>query len=128
MVLQNGNRKLKYDQKNIQLDFVTLGLFNANENEYKYRLKGFETNWQTTHNLTEIKYFPEPGKNEFEISCTPPFSPGKVYFKTFSIIIAPPWWHTWWFMLAMIIIFAGLIMLFCSTNFTTQASEKIKGI
>lgn len=125
-VFQNNIMKLKYDQKHIQFDFVALGLFNANEYEYKYRLKGFEANWQTTHNPTEIKYFLEPGNYEFEISCSPPFSSGNVFYKTFNLIISPPWWQTWWFKLIMLVAFAGFIILFVQQILKRKYQKKLR--
>lgn len=89
---------LAYNQNRIQLDLSALGLLNNNEYLYKYRLKEFESAWQTTRQPVGIKYILAPGEYTFEISCTPVLSTSDaVAVKRITIIISKPWWQTWWF-------------------------------
>ena len=109
-----GNRKddsikLNYSQNHIQFDIAALGLLNTNEYVYKYRLLGFENNWQTTHEPVGIKYVLEPKTYVFEISCSPVFSLKSAFTKSIVIIISPPVWQTWWF--KILIVLAGIIII-----------------
>jgi signal transduction histidine kinase/ligand-binding sensor domain-containing protein len=102
--------ELKHWQNHIQIDFAALGLLNANEYEYKYRLTGFEENWQTTHQPTGIKYILEPGKYVLEISCRPVLSSGSIFIKKIVVIIHSPWWKTWWFKALLILFGVGIVI------------------
>jgi signal transduction histidine kinase len=108
-VWNNDSIVLNYSQNHIQFNFAALGLLNTNEYEYKYRLKGFEETWQTTHEPIGIKYVLSPGKYFLEIICHPIFSTNNNSKKTITIIIAPPWWQTWWFLSLMSIVLIAII-------------------
>lgn len=108
-VLHNNKMVLQYNQNHIQFDFAAFGLFNATEYTYKYRLVGFEQNWQTTKQPTEIRYFLKPGNYEFEISCSPVFSTGSIFYKRFTLIILPPWWDTWWIQSLVILLLVAAV-------------------
>ncbi|MEP6948669.1 MAG: ATP-binding protein [Ginsengibacter sp.] len=104
--------ELKYFQNHIQMDFAALGLLNINEYEYTYRLKGFENNWQTTHQPTGIKYILEPGGYVFELRCRPILSSGSIFFKKIVVIVHSPWWQTWWFKTLWVVLVVGIVVYF----------------
>jgi signal transduction histidine kinase/ligand-binding sensor domain-containing protein len=124
-IWRNDSIILKYNQNYLQFDVAALGLLNTDEYEYKYRLKGFEEDWQTTHEATGIKYVLQPGNYLFEISCTPIFSANKIFKKTIVIIISPPWWQTWWFRILMIAVFIALIVSVVRQYLTRQYRKKL---
>ncbi len=103
--------KLKHSQNHIQFDFAATGLLNTNEYVYRYRLKDFEKNWQTTHEPTGIKYILEPGYYSFEITCSPVFSSESIFKRTIEIIVEPPFWQTWWFKILITVIAITIIVL-----------------
>lgn len=100
---------LNHNQNNLRIDLAALGLLNANEYIYKYRLIGFEKTWQTTYQPLGINYTLVPGTYILEISCSPILSEEKSFYKKFVIIISPPWWQTWWFRITAVIFTIGLI-------------------
>ncbi|MFI5135407.1 MAG: triple tyrosine motif-containing protein, partial [Chitinophagales bacterium] len=108
-VWRNDSIILHYDQNHLQFNFAALGFLNADEYIYKYRLKGFEENWQTTHQPNGIKYVLPPGNYTLELSCSPIFSSSSVFKKNIAIIVSPPWWQTWWFRISVIILSIGII-------------------
>jgi signal transduction histidine kinase/ligand-binding sensor domain-containing protein len=103
--------RLKYPLNHLQIDYAALGLLNTNEYNYKYRLLGYEKEWQTTHQPTGIKYILEPGTYELQISCRPILSFGGDFIKTITVIVYPPWWKTWWFNTLLAILGLGLVIL-----------------
>ncbi|MGI8950286.1 MAG: ligand-binding sensor domain-containing protein [Chitinophagaceae bacterium] len=127
-LLQKNSIQLNYSQNHIQLDFAAIGLLNTNEYEYKYRLTGFEENWQTTHQPAGIKYILEPGKYLFEISCSPVLSPNSVFAKNITIIISPPWWQTWWFKILMAVIFVAFIAFIVQQYLYRQYQKKLRAL
>ena len=108
---------LDYYQNYLHIDIAALGLLNANEYLYKYRLHGFENEWQTTYQPTGIKYVLEPGKYTFEVICSSILTSEKKFYKSFVIIIHPPWWQTWWFrILACLFAIAVLVSIIQQIN------------
>ena len=117
MVVQSSNLLkqdtvvLKYNQNRLQLDFAALGVFNNNDYEYDYRLRGFEESWQHTHQPTGIKYNLAPGTYTLEIVCRPMLSFKNSFTKNVTIVITPPFWKTWWFELAVVFAFTALLFV-----------------
>ncbi len=101
---------LNYNQNHIEFNFAATGLLNTNEYIYKYRLKNFEKNWQTTHEPTGIKYVLPPGNYMFEISCHPIYAPANNFTKSIFIIVSAPWWQSWWFNSLVILMAIALIV------------------
>lgn len=119
---------LKYNQNRLQFDFAALGLLNNNEYLYKYRLEGFEENWQTTHHPTEIKYNLTPGKYVLQIECSLAFSSNNPVKKNITIIIHAPWWQTWWFKMSVaIIVIAAISLLVVQYNYKRYI-QKIRAL
>jgi len=118
---------LKYPQNHIQLDLAAMGLFNADEYTYTYRLSNFENVWQTTHQPIGIKYTLSPGKYLLEVKCSPILSPDNISYKKLSIIVYPPWWQTWWFrfiaFLALIAITAFIVWQYNREKFAQKIKE-----
>ncbi|MBS1745237.1 MAG: hypothetical protein JST21_03590 [Bacteroidetes bacterium] len=108
---KNNIIKLNYKQNHILLSFAALGILNADEYEYIYRLTGFEKKWQTTHEPKDIKYVLQPGSYSFDITCSPVFSSKTIFKKTIEIIILPPWWETWWFKILVAALFIFIIVI-----------------
>ncbi len=106
---RNDSIFLNYNQNHIQIDLGALGLLNTNEYKYQYRLRTVDEAWQTTHQPTGIKYLLQPGKYVFDVRCSPVFSSGSVFSKSFIIIISPAWWQTIWFTALLVLLCVGII-------------------
>ena len=107
--IRNDSIFLNYNQNHIQLDVAALGLLNTDEYVYQYHLKNYDADWQTTRHPTGIRYVLPPGKYVFEIKCSPVFSPGSIFNKSFLIIVSPAWWQTAWF--KSLLVFIGISMI-----------------
>lgn len=125
---RNDSVILYYNQNHLEMDVAALGILNADEYEYQYRLKGFENNWQTTHHPTGIKYVLQPGIYSFEINCTPIFSSSIVFKKIITIIISPPWWQTWWFKIVVAVLGIGMIVLILQQYNRRKYQDKIRSM
>lgn len=100
---------LEYDQNHVVFDIAAFGMLNTNEYNYKYRVRGFETSWQSTRNPRGIRYTLSPGTYSLEIVCSPLHSTTFNVARSFIIIIRPPWWQSWWAIsLALIALVAGV--------------------
>ncbi len=105
--------RLPYDRNHILFDLAATGLRNTDEYMYRYRLAGFEKNWQTTTKPTEIRYTLQPGRYTLEVSCSPILFSKNTFQKQFTIIIDPPFWKTWWFI--ALSIFGGVLLVTASS-------------
>lgn len=128
IISKNNALELSYFQNHIQFDFAAIGLLNTNEYQYKYRLRGFEENWQSTHQPTGIKYILEPGKYLFEINYSPVLSQNSVFRKTIRIIISPPWWQKWWFKILIIGIIVGTIAFIVWQYFRRRYQKRLTAL
>ena len=81
----------------ISIDFAALHFAGDNNNQYQYKLEGFDKDWRdggntgnaTYTNLSQGKYtLYIRGSNLDNV-----WSDGK---KSIEIIVLPPWWRTWW--------------------------------
>lgn len=103
------NLVLPYNKNHLTFDFV--GIYHTSPDKVKYRFKldGFDDNWQplTTSNFVTYSNIPS-GDFTFLLSATTDL---KNWSKpvSFSFTVKPPFWFTWWFFL--------LSLLFVSTIF-----------
>ncbi len=115
---------LAYNQNHIQFDMAATGLLDPGEYLYKYRMKGFEESWQSTHQATGLRYTLQPGKYFLEVTCSPVLFSNSVFSKRLTIIISPPFWKTWWFIFASTLIAA--IFLFSISYYIIWQRYQIK--
>jgi signal transduction histidine kinase len=87
---------LEYDHNHLVFDIAAFGILSTNEYNYKYRVRGFETSWQSTRYPRGIRYTLSPGTYSLEIVCSPLHSTTFNVARYFTIVIRPPWWQRWW--------------------------------
>jgi signal transduction histidine kinase len=87
---------LEYDQNHLAFDIAAFGMLSTNEYNYKYRVRGFETSWQSTRYPRGIRYTLSPGTYSLEIVCSPLHSTTFSVVRNFTIVIRPPWWQRLW--------------------------------
>ncbi|MBV8571970.1 MAG: response regulator [Acidobacteriaceae bacterium] len=103
---------LTHRQSIFTLEFAALSYMAPEMNRYRYRLEGFERQWNevdsgrrsaTYTNLPAGKYtFKVQGSNNAGVWNTKGIA--------LAITVLPPWWGTWWFRTLAGIIIAGLIL------------------
>lgn len=104
---------LHHDQNNFQLSFSLLGYNLSNRVMYRYRMNGYDKQWQVIP-YTQNKAFYSNlsyGNYSFEVQVSTDrgFSwqePGKSIYLT----ISPPWWWTIWAKIAYVIL--ALLIVF----------------
>lgn len=89
--------KLNYNENIISIDFTVLDYRSTNKQLYAYRLKGFDTEWQSVKNQRKATYTNlPPGNYIFEVKSLNTDLYGNAPVKTLAIKIAPPPWRTLW--------------------------------
>jgi signal transduction histidine kinase/ligand-binding sensor domain-containing protein/DNA-binding response OmpR family regulator len=105
--------ELMWAERNIQIEFAALHFSNPKNNEYAYRLRGFEKDWIITDARTRTAVYSNlpAGKYFFEVKasncdgvwCNKP--------TVLEIIILPAWWKTWWAYLLYAVLILLLVFL-----------------
>ncbi|MGE5106735.1 MAG: ATP-binding protein [Sphingobacteriales bacterium] len=81
----------------ISIDFAAIHFAGNNNNQYQYKLEGFDKDWREGGTIGNATYTNlSPGNYTFYIKGSNwdgVWSDGK---KSIEIKILPPWWRTWW--------------------------------
>lgn len=102
-----------YDQNILTFEFQALNYIQSHKNQYKYKLKGFNENWNYIGHKNEANYTNlEPGVYELIVKAANNDGIWNEEGRTLTIIIRPPYWKTWWFRLLLILITLSVIVLF----------------
>ncbi|HWR32447.1 MAG TPA: two-component regulator propeller domain-containing protein [Chitinophagaceae bacterium] len=101
---------LKYNENFINLEFSVLKVSPDIPAEYKYKLEGFDPDWNYSGrrgiaNYTNVP----PGKYVLLLNATNESGIWNTEPVSLSITISPPFWKTWWFKVLAIIIFSGAV-------------------
>ncbi len=104
--------QLPHSFNNFDISFSTLDFRVPKKIKYRYRLKGYDAQWNFTNfNETSINYsMVSPGVYELEIQATNPDGRWSSNIKKLEISIMPPWWETAWFK-SLIIMAMGIVFL-----------------
>lgn len=102
--------KLNHKQNMISFNFAALNYANSDKNKYKYKLEGFDQNWNNIGTSRTATYTNlDHGDFVFKVVGS---NNDYVYNEegvNLTVIISPPTWKTWWFRTSAIFV---LIILF----------------
>ncbi|MFN3852251.1 MAG: histidine kinase [Spirosomataceae bacterium] len=94
-----NNYQLKYNQNNIELEFVGLSYKSDRNIKYEYRMIGIDNEWHTASDLKREFTTLPPGSYEFVLRATDIENKPLKNFVPIKFEILPPFWQTWWFYL-----------------------------
>lgn len=99
-ITETGEIRLNYSQSVFSFEFAALHYSNPTENQYAYKLEGFDKDWNYSRTRRFVTYTNlDPGTYVFRVIGS---NNDGVWNKTgasIKIIISPPYWRTWWFIL-----------------------------
>ncbi len=106
--------KLNYDQSEFSFDFVALNFSRTKENQYAYKLEGFDKDWINAGASRNAAYTNiPPGEYAFKVKATNNDGVWNEEGASIKVIIVPPFWRTWWFIsISLIIIVGGAIIFY----------------
>ena len=101
---------LSFKDRMFSFDFVALNYRNSEDNQYAYRLLGFNDEWIDTRGTRTAQFtnFP-PGHYTFQVKASNNDGVWNEQGASMKICILPPWWRTTWAWLLWIGLFSGLI-------------------
>lgn len=88
---------LRPDQRDVAITFAALHFVGPAQNQYRYRLEGYDDLWRTpgperTATYTNL----DPGRYVFRVSASNSDGVWNEDGVSIALIVAPPWWRTWW--------------------------------
>lgn len=93
--LDNSDIVLSYDENNLNFRFNGTDFINPNRISYKYKLKGFDVEWNTGQDIDEVRYTSIPdGKYEFLVQAKSIKSSWSEPIVLATINIEKPFWKT----------------------------------
>ncbi len=117
----NGRQLLKYTidetdeiilifkDKNVTFEFAALHYALPEKNQYKYKLEGFDDEWNNNKNLRFATYTNlPPGEYKFLVKASNFDDVWNENPTELKIIVRPPFWKTWWFRSGVFAIFLFL--------------------
>ena len=86
---------LEYNQNVITFEFVAINFLNLENNLYKYKLEGFDTEWSLPGYKREVTYTNlAPGEYEFRVLASNNDGIWNTKGASLKLIINPPFWRT----------------------------------
>lgn len=124
-ISQTQELVLKYNQSVFTFRFIALNYIYSEENQYAYKMEGFEKDWNYVGNKREATYTNlDPGKYTFLVKASNNDGVWNEKGTSIKITILPPWWQTWWFRLLLIL--TVLFSVFSYVNYRTNRLRKQK--
>ena len=90
--------ELNFNQRDFSFEFAALNYLNPNDNQYKYKLEPYETDWIETSADNRIARYTNmsPGKYIFTVIGSNDDGIWNQEGRSLQITIKPPLWATWW--------------------------------
>ena len=93
---------LSHDENFFSLSYSALDFTNPKQNQYAYKLEGFDQDWIKAGNLHEASYTNvPPGQYTSRVKGSNNDGIWNEEGTSIKVIITPPFWQTWWFRVAM---------------------------
>jgi signal transduction histidine kinase/ligand-binding sensor domain-containing protein/DNA-binding response OmpR family regulator len=115
---------LHYDEKNFTVNFSALSYIHPEKNHFRYKLKGFDEDWNETKNgigsasysnLNQGTYYLMVyASNNDKVWCAKPI--------ILEIVVQPPFWFSWWAYIFYFIL--GVIVLWNIVNFNLRKQKR----
>jgi len=116
---------LDYKQS-FTINFAALNYTNPQQNQYAYRLEGFEKNWNTTDSEKGASYTNiDPGEYTFVVKASNNDGVWNEKGASIKIVVKPPFWLTWWFKTLLVVLAILVVYIFIRTKLSAMQKQKI---
>lgn len=111
-LVSNSSSKIKYRNNNILFSFVAVNLLGSHNIFYKYKLEGYDKDWQIGVDIRQARYSSlPPGKYSFKVMAS---TDKKIWYESpqsFLFTIETPYYKQWWF-IGLIALLTLSVLLF----------------
>lgn len=105
--------QLSYLDNIFSFEFAALNYFHAEENHYRYKMEGFQSEWVDAGVERKATYTNlSPGTYVFRVVASNNDGVWNQQGASVRIVITPPYWSTWWFRSLAVLIGLGSIASF----------------
>jgi len=116
---------LTYRNSDFVIDFAALNYLNSQNNRYKYKLEGYDSDWIDAGNQTSATYTNiADGQYTFKIIASNNDGVWSKQPKCLDIVITPPWWKTTLFKIFCFLVFVTGLYLFFKIRFARIKEQK----
>ncbi|MES2734587.1 MAG: ATP-binding protein, partial [Bacteroidota bacterium] len=118
---------LSYKQSVFTLEFTALNyIFSAN-NQYAYKMEGFDKDWNYVGNKRAATYTNlDPGTYTFRVKASNNDGLWNEQGTAIQITITPPFWQTWWFRCLLTFIIIGGALSFYLYRINAIKAQKVE--
>jgi len=100
--------KLSHSQSSISFSFAALNYVTSENNQYAYKLEGFDKDWVSADNTRKASYTNlDPGTYIFRVKASNNDGTWNEKGTWVKIVVTPPFWLTWWFIGLTILLIIG---------------------
>lgn len=127
--LHNNVIDLNHNIYRLVINYTALNYNRSDKNQFKYRLVGFEDQWNETKFGTPIIYTKLAAKKYIlEVKAANNDGVWNNNGDTITIIQHPPYWETWWFKLLALTLIVVTFLLFYlrNTNKIRKRNEELQ--
>ncbi|HQT21535.1 MAG: hypothetical protein B7X86_01250 [Sphingobacteriales bacterium 17-39-43] len=116
---------LEHGQSVFTLSFAALDFSVPEDNNYAYKLEGFDKNWNFVGKQRKATYTNlDPGTYVFKVIASNNNNIWNSEGVSLRINITPPFWMTWWFRMLAVLILIGLVYLLFRFKMRTVRKQK----
>ena len=116
---------LSYDQSVFSLEFVALNYIVSKNNQYAYKLEGFDKEWNYVGKQRKATYTNlHPGKYIFKVKAANNDGHWNEKGTSLALIITPPYWQTWWFRTLAALALMGSAFIFYTIRINNIKEQK----
>src|SRR5262249_40483870 len=106
----NGNLHLPAKVQDLEIDYTALSLVAAEKNHFRYKLEGFDHDWQDAGTRRQAFYTNLPPRNyTFHVMASNNSGVWNEAGASLPFSVAPAYYQTWWFRSLCVIAFLGLV-------------------
>ena len=100
---------LDYNQNFFRFKFAALSYSSPEDNQYSYKLKGFDKKWHTSEVSTRTASYTgvPPGEYIFMVKAANSHGNWTKDPRQIKVIVKPPFWGTWWFRALTLLLVVG---------------------
>ena len=110
-IIDADNLILSYQDRIISFEFASLNYRSPEKNQYKYKLEGFEEEWNEVDSSRRFATYTnlDPGDYVFRVVGSNNDGLWNKEGASINITVTPPWWETTPFRGAMVILVVGVV-------------------
>ena len=123
-ILYRSSVELNYKMNSFSIEFVALNFINSQNNQYLYKLEGYDEKWQEAGSHRNVVYRNvSPGNYTFRVMGSNNDGIWNEEGDALSIYIKPPFWQTVSFKVAVFCLAIGIGAIFLKRRFVLLKKE-----